>query len=187
VTRTESITILLSSILAVEGWLLTHIADRINQSPLLEYRVDHEEGGEGRKLILQVQNLSRNISYKNLDIVVTAGRGGTIESTEVVPVVPASEGDEAPVEAKYSSRFTIPNLMPSSIVRAYIAYKGTDPFFRLSSNDQPIMAVQPNAETFIARHEVVLLILLIPLTLLAGVAIIFVLNWFHRPVGNVDE
>lgn len=185
-TRTESITILLSSILAVEGWLLTHMADRISESPLLEYRVNDEVTPGGHRLTLQFQNLNRTIAYKNLKVIITAPRYGRITHTEVIPVIPASEGDEAPTEAEFSSYFIIPSLMPSSIVRAKVDYTGPQPLFRISSVDQPILAVAPSAETFIARNEVLILLLLIPVTLALGMGVVLILDRFHRRGEPVD-
>lgn len=85
--------------------------------------------------------------------------------------------------AEFSSSFIVPSFMPSSIVRARVDYTGAQPLFRISSLEQPILAVTPSMETLIARNEVLILLLLIPGTLALGVVVILLLDRFHRTGG----
>ncbi len=176
--RRESLTILLSTILAVEGWLFTHLLDQVNTSPILEYRIEERNlNSQKREMIIQVQNLNFNKSFKNVELIIVSPQGSRILSALTTPVEPADDGFGELIQTENSASFTIDQIMPNSIIRTRIQYQGSRPNLRIKSDQQAILMIEPGIMTSVARNQSLFLILLMPLTAIGGY---FILNFINR-------
>jgi hypothetical protein len=162
--RTESSMLIMSTVLAVAGWIATHVTDSITNTPLLEYSFTESNN----VTTLELQNVNRTIAYRDLVISATVDDGVQMIATSLTPVEPAEEGDYSPSKTNESANFRIPALMPMSIIRARFKTSGSRPKFRIYSESQPILVILPGIETYISKNETIILVTLLPMILIFG-------------------
>jgi hypothetical protein len=159
---------LVTLILGVLGWLLSHTVDRIISSPTVEYDIRQYQGGDRRGVIVHLRNITRDKSFDHVQATVTFPDGKNFK-WGMVAAAPASEGDEPPVHQGATVSFAMPLLMPGTKVGFAASATGTaEPVVRIwSAASQPVRLQRRGAETFFARHETGVMTGLIALWLVA--------------------
>jgi hypothetical protein len=154
--------LIMSTVLAVSGWIATHITDSITKTPLLEYSFTENNN----VTILELQNVNRATAYRDLVISATVDDGVRMIRASLAPVEPAEEGEYSPSKTNESASFRIPALMPMSIIRARFETSGARPKFRIYSESQPILVALPGIETYISKNETSILVGVLPFVLI---------------------
>ena len=151
---------------AIAGWTANHIVERTTSSPTLEYVALHSttnsssNAAQAKSQSYRLTNLTRSTTLKNLTVVFIAPAGTKIldDSTEVVPIPPAFEGNEPWKFRGAMARYVFPKIHPGWTFRVTVGYTGDrPPVLRFESEDS-VYAVKPNWETFIVRRELWILL-----------------------------
>lgn len=148
--------------LAIAGWSATYIVGRITTSPTLEYEISQavanpsEKQPNAKSITVQLTNLTRTTTFKNLTVVFMAQGNTQIlgNITEMQPIPPAFEGNDPWKYRGGLAQYTIPKVHPGwrfSILVGFIGDK--PPTLRFESED-PIYMTEPSWETWFVRHEV---------------------------------
>lgn len=150
------VTILFLSI----GWGLTHIVDRILQSPIIEYKLTVKECSKDWKILSYlITNISRDKSFQGLKFSLVLedskkGRFLSIIGPKLYPPIWESKSGEKPhLEPEYVE-FDVKELQPNSKVGVEIKLSGDYyPDLRFSSENQTIILLKANCETFLVKNE----------------------------------
>jgi hypothetical protein len=146
-------------LMAALTWSLTHVADRLLATPMLQYEVQ-DLSSQGRQTqYLTFKNITRDKTFRGVRLVMTAPADGLFTQGAVIPVQPASEGDRPYQMVGRTFEFTFPELQPGWKVEISVDYTGSaPPTIRLSSSEQTIYAVKPSVETWLVEYELYILI-----------------------------
>jgi hypothetical protein len=163
-----------SLILAVIGWTITHIVDRVNETPALEYKISNEISSNFNNVEIEITNITRSTAFQNIIIVLQdvgdirnycgyeAKKIDEEFCPKITPVQPAEDGKEAPSVDERSVSFNIPRIMPGSVYRIKSPYVKTEtPKIRISSNISTIKMTSRNIETVFAKNEIDILLILL--------------------------
>jgi hypothetical protein len=168
-------------LMAALTWALTHVADRLLATPMLQYEVQ-DLSSQGRQTqYLTFKNITRDKTFRGVHLVLTAPADGLFTQGAVIPVQPASEGDKPYQLVGRTFEFTFPELQPGWKVEISVDYTGSGrPSIRLSSSDQTIYAVKPSLETWLVEYD---------LEVLLGLAVLWIvllgLIWLFGPRKRV--
>src|SRR5690348_970568 len=91
---TDKAPYILTIVVAGLAWAATHLADRLLSSPMVKYSVQRIADKGNQTLYLTFKNITRDKTFKQLQLVLTAPSDGVITTGAVIPVQPASEGDQ---------------------------------------------------------------------------------------------
>jgi hypothetical protein len=163
-----------SLILAVLAWTVTHIVDRVNQTPALEYRVSRDNFEYSKTITVYLTNITRDTDFTNV-IIVLQNTGDmrkkctrekdvsvSIDCPNITPFQPADDGGDAPSIDETSVSFIIPKMMPGSIYKITSSYTGKEiPRIRISSSSSTIRITQRTIETIFAKNEIIILIAMV--------------------------
>jgi hypothetical protein len=142
-------------VMAALTWAVTHLADRLLSTPMVKYSVQRLSTKDGQTLYLTFKNVTRDKTFKQLQLVLTAPSNGVIISGAVIPVEPASEGDRPYRVAGRTFEFTFPEFQPGWQIELSVNYTGSaQPSLRLSSPEQTVYALTPSIETVIVEYDV---------------------------------
>ncbi|MEP9360813.1 hypothetical protein [Sphingomonas sp. KR3-1] len=172
-------------IVGVLTWLVTHIVASVVEAPTLEYSMRTASQGQVQVVTLDLSNVTRAKRFDGISVMITVP-GGPMERARIQPVEPAAEGDNAPDAAGQTASFTIPHLLPGETYRLTAESRSSaTPALRIDASSQAIRIVEANLETFCARHELSILIAMFVLwaTFLAVIAY----RMRKSPVGGQQE
>jgi hypothetical protein len=145
-------------VVAILGWLVTHFSDRVLDSPTIEYSIDVAPTNNDNVVEVSISNVTRDVAFKDLTILLSPADGSILSGFRVVPVEPAYEGDNPPGT---EGVFTFPVIQPGWTYRVSAHFTGpTRPSLRLKNAASTIYATEPSIETFIARYETRILLVL---------------------------
>jgi hypothetical protein len=148
---------IITLIVAALAWTLTHIVDRLLAAPLLTYQHQIIENGGKKSLYLTLKNITKDKTFQNVHLILTAAPGGSIADAAVIPIQPAWEGDQPGVTAGRTFAYTFSKMQPESQYEISISYSGNDPPTLRMSSDGTISFVSPSWETWIVENEISLL------------------------------
>ena len=160
-------------ILGVLGWLVSHMVDRIVETPTLEYHVEEIDDGGRRGMIVELINVTRNKSFAGLEARIVFEDARQYGKATLTTAQPAFEGTTPPTTVGGTTTFTLPPMLPGSEAAFGVsAISMRKPSLRISSTEAtPIRLQQRGLETFFARNEIAILLGLFILWLLALVAL----------------
>lgn len=147
--------------LAIAGWSATYIVGRITNSPTLEYEIsqpsalESKEYPEAKSLTIQLTNLTRATTFKNLTVVLIApGRTKILgDLTEMRPIPPAFEGNDPWKHQGGFAEFTIPKVHPGWQFLVLVRFIGDKPPILRFQSEDSIYSTEPSWETWFVRYE----------------------------------
>ena len=168
-------------------WTLTRLVDGILATGTIEYQTVYspaklDNGMDGTKIEVTLTNLSRDTSVNGLKVVINDPSGKTTFSNNPrdtnCAFEPPAWADDAICEGHNDGMiFEMPMLVPGTFVRLAIKYMQSgaahQPVVRIRPQpDSKLQLVEPGLQTFVARHEVALLLALLGTTLvLFGISV----------------
>jgi hypothetical protein len=168
----KEIPYLITILVAIVGWSITHVADRVLKSPVVEYSTSVDTTSEPRTIKVTILNLS-NKAFVNLRFELQ-GQGVKACNVPMSFRPPAWASNSVPEEGTDGVGFVISQLQPNWKVTMCGEYRGggKDPLFVLKdgSPDQSIELRQPDLATWILKHEAELMIVLAAIGSLGVVA-----------------
>ena len=155
----EKLPYVVTLLFAAIGWGVTHIVDRVLNSPIVEYRTEVVEGSDRttRTFVARLRNMSRDRAYTNLTVefLLPPSSTGKFTTGTVDAKPPAAFGSRPPKMAGGSAKFDIPALFPSWEIALIANYTGDEiPELRLEKANPAPRLVRPSLETFLVDHEV---------------------------------
>lgn len=167
------VTILFGSL----GWGLTHATDRVLNSPMIEYAIEPGSEASERNIRVTLENISHTEAFRSLEFALLAPSGATFKdgSAITVPTQPAWEGEIAARAETRSAIFPVSQLHPGwrLELRAALIGPGTPRLvLRQSGPSQAIRLVPASLETWIARNELVLTLVMVGLWMILIVVIL---------------
>ncbi len=170
----EKVPTLVVIFLTAAGWVVTHIVDRVLNSPTVEYAIEQidikKDGGSSvAQEIVHLENLSANMSFNGLEFALRPKRinddllfindasNGFI--SEIRPYAPVWPGDMTVTTEEKGVKYTIGSLPPRGKIDLIAYFHGTVAPELVSYSTGPVMVLlPPSIETFFARHEACVLI-----------------------------
>ncbi|UPK02016.1 hypothetical protein [Bradyrhizobium sp. 170] len=167
-------------------WAATHLADRLLSTPIVKYSVQRIATKDSQTIYLTFKNITRDKTFKQLQLILTAPSDGVITTGAVIPVQPASEGDQPYQVAGRTFAFTFPEFQPGWQIEISADYTGSkEPSLRLSSPDQTVYAIKPSIETIIVEYHIQILAALAIFWIVA-LLVIWVIAARRKPVVRYD-
>src|SRR6476661_8131601 len=97
----------LAIFVAALAWSITHYADSITSTPVIEFDLQNS----GDKLIVSLENLTQSKKFSNLIFLLRAP-GGSLVNPSIEPTLPAWEGTIRPNCDGETCRFLIQDFQP---------------------------------------------------------------------------
>jgi len=140
---------------AVLGWTLSHIVDRIENSPTLKYSIGHQVFQGNSIFSLTIKNITADKKFKKFTVVLAAPEGSAFKDAQTIPTRPAFEGDSPWRLAGRTAQFTIPAIEPDGEFKLTGEYTGTKrgAVWFIPDDSDSVKAVEPSFETFLAENE----------------------------------
>lgn len=143
--------LLVTIALTAVGWSVVHLVDRLLSAPIIEMYLSEPAAST---MTLRLTNLTHDTVFRDLDLLLTAPEDGHIRHFAIVPVQPASEGQEPATTAGRSAEFKFPELQPGGTFYVEAIFDGAmKPSIRILLPSGPIRVVSPSLETFILKNE----------------------------------
>lgn len=159
-------------VIAATAWTFTHAAERLSKTPYLKYSVEEIKTDDKRSTYINISNISnitRDKTYKNVNLLVTASPKDSITGGSVIPYQPAFEGDQSWTVAGRTFFFSFPAIEPGWKFDVSILHRMDDPVvIRLSTFDgQSFYAVRPSLETYLVENEMMIILIFFGVAALA--------------------
>lgn len=147
--------------LAIAGWSATYIVGRITNAPTLEYEISQPSASptptnpDAKNLTIQLTNLTRSTTFKNLTVVFIAQGNTKIlgELTEMQPIPPAFEGNDPWKHRGGLAQYTIPKVHPGWKFSVRVGFVGDNPPTLRFESEDTIYSTAPSWETLFVRYE----------------------------------
>jgi hypothetical protein len=157
---------LVTLIVAGLAWTITHLADRLLAAPLLTYHSQILASAGKKSFYLTFKNITRDKTFRNVRLILTAARGDVLTEAAVIPVQPAWEGDQPGTTAGRTFEYTFSEMQPGSQFEVSVVFGGPDrPTLRMST-DGTINIMTPSWQTYVVENEVWMLVWLFAIGLL---------------------
>jgi hypothetical protein len=158
---TDKAPYIVTIVIGALAWALTHMADRLLSTPMVKYTIQEISSSSGKTVFLTFKNITRDRTFKGLQIVLTASSDGVITAGAVIPVQPASEGAQPYQVAGRTFDFTFSEFQPGWQIEISADYTGSAvPSLRMSDPDQTIYAVAPSLKSFLVEYDIEILLAL---------------------------
>jgi hypothetical protein len=166
-------------VVAALAWTITHIVDRLLATPIVTYERQIIENSGKKSVYLTLKNITRDRTFRDVHLILTASPGGSITETAVIPIQPAFEGNQAGTTVGRTFDYTFPEMQPGSQLEISATFTGRDqPTLRMSAQGT-IAFVRPSWETCIVENELPILAWLVGI----GIgALIIITCFFPRRV-----
>ncbi|WP_341705257.1 hypothetical protein [Ferrovibrio sp.] len=162
------------------AWSISHLADRVIESPSLLYSSTVESltdpsisiETDPKTLTVRLQNLSRDKTFKNVEILLTAPAGSSMNAFRITPTQPAHEGNNPQILAGLSGRALLPEIQPNWKFDIVAEFVGETPSVRISAPNSVMRLIEPGFEATLAKNEFGILVAVVfAATLLGGLSI----------------
>ena len=179
---------LLTVLVALTAWALTHSVDRMLASPLVEYTSTIEANAEGKFVSYTVHNISADHVFKDLQFSILTPEG-EIKKGRVTVHAPMTFGERRvpPVETTTSYSVTFPYLHPGWTFDLAAQISGDAKPRLVFTAAEPVRLVQASIETTLTKYERALLasVILLGTVLIAVYLYLLVRSAPHKEVLNV--
>jgi hypothetical protein len=160
------------------GWTLSHLVDRIVQSPTVEVRKVSETSGTSKKFSVSLENLSDKV-FRGLRFVIFDHdrEHNPISNPDFVePIDGAALGNETPEVKNNEVPFLIAQLQPGWRVSMSVSYSGdSPPKFEMTQGPgtTAIKLVAPSFDTWFTKNEETIMLFMVGAWLLLALVWIF--------------
>jgi hypothetical protein len=181
----DKIPYLLTILIALSGWTLNHLVDRLLLSPIIEYS-EHTDTCP-KQVSYTFRNLSRDKVFSDLTLhfLIREKREGEFvtDQCKVLNIPPSYRRDE-PVKTKDSFSIGLPEFHPGWLIIIQLTLsenvKPTLHFSTVKDGNQeiePVLLMEAGLETFLVKNEFQIMILLLGLWI---ILIIIYFIYLHR-------
>lgn len=165
------------------GWCGTgilHMADRLTESPTLEYCVRWSEKSQRSSVIVNIENLSHKKRFQGLEFNLgsRSKNGGKFSKAKITGIPPAFKKGKNVETDGQSLKFEIPDIQPRARYQITARYRGNDkPPIRLMSAQSEVLLLECSLLTFLLKHQFGFIILF---SMISMCFIIFILYMRHK-------
>jgi hypothetical protein len=184
--RLKEFPFLFATMITALGWLIVHITDRIEQAPTIEYAISEKTEHGSFATRCRIRNISRSDCFKEVRVFFnkTDGRVGEFRNSRILSKAPAHCESE-PTSEPDSVTFRLEQLHPGWELTLFA--EKTQPFesmvvFKTEGDTKGIRFIKAGLETFVARHEMIILCAILSVLALAS---FYYLIWLNRQVANM--
>jgi len=179
---------LMTVLLGFCAWILTHTVDRIQQSPIIEYRITEYRTNGTVKVRCEIENLCSDKVFTGIKFSLGGPRvdGESYSGGRAIVTAPTHRPEEF-YDLGSSVAGLFPHFHPSWRVVFEATKHGTfTPYLQFhtmaSSQDvQGVLLLRSGSKTFLVRHELkILATMLVVASLLGG----WYLHWLNKAVGG---
>ncbi|MCH8182827.1 MAG: hypothetical protein IID55_06570 [Proteobacteria bacterium] len=172
--KVEVSTIVATAFLAIVGWGITHIVDRLTESPILAYDITFNETPNGKRFKVVFRNLARNQNFANVEIVFISEREDRFSNPKSVADPPGWDATAQLGPNGDSVTFKFDQFQPGWVVSAAADYTGRrKPQVRLvRSTSNPVKLVESGVTTFVIQKEMHILLFVIVVALIGAFMVI---------------
>jgi len=168
ILKSENMPFFITAIIAILGWSLTHIVDRLIKSPIIEYKIIERIEGKQIKSVYQFTNITRDRLFKNIEFQLLLDNPSTgnffIEDECFLQIPPPLNIKGKEKKGLSYFNFRVDALHPNCSIRAVVKISGdnkpTVHFITYENKDnktQPIMLVSNSFDTYLIKNELELI------------------------------
>ena len=154
--NTDKAPMIVTLALVIIGWAVTHVVDRVISAPTIEDYTVTKIVDKHPVLYIRLTNLADATTFRNLSLKIFPPSGTTIGRLRVIPVAPASAGDERSVnDGRLSAWAQIAEIQPGNVFYGRVPYTGDQPpLVQISLVNATARIVEPSLETWFVKHEI---------------------------------
>jgi hypothetical protein len=183
---TDKAPYIVTIVIAGIAWTITHMADRLLSTPMVKYTIEQISSKNGQTAFLTFKNITRDKTFKQLQVILAASSDGVITAGAVIPVQPASEGDQPYQVAGRTFVFTFPEIQPGWQIEISADYTGSAlPSLRMSSPEQTIYAITPSLKSLVVEYDIEILTIL-ALSWTITLVLIWIFALLRKPEARYD-
>ena len=154
---TKAGVLLVGTVFAAAGWLVTHTVENVVSVPTVEYDIDVSEKDSGR-VAVTVRNLSQDHKFSELEFLLRlpVGGSGKFKKGAVDPIPPAYSEREITERNDFDISYPAIGLHPGTSLRLTASYSGdTIPTFHIEpAGEEAVRLLAKGYLTWIIRNEV---------------------------------
>ena len=182
---TKAGAVLVGTIFAAAGWLVTHTVENVVTVPTVEYDIDVSEK-DSRRVAVTVRNLSQDHKFSNLAFMLRLPLNGSGKFKEgaAEPIPPAYLERERTNRQDFDISYPAIGLHPGTSVRLTASYSGDKiPTFHIEPSGEGVRLLAKGGLTWIIRNEIEVLFGFFVAWI---VTVIFALGKITGGGGNAD-
>lgn len=153
---TDAGALLVGTIFAAAGWLITHTVENVVSVPTVEYDIDDSKKDSGH-VAVTLRNLSQDRKFSELEFILRLPEGGSgkFEKGAVEPIPPAYSARESSIIEDLAISYPAIGLHPGTSVRLTASYSGdTIPTFHIEPKGEGARLRTKGWLTWIISHEI---------------------------------
>ena len=186
------ITLLLGTVFAGAGWLVTHFVENIVSVPTIEYDVEHdailkhamrERCSANSNSVITIQNLSRTKKFSNLKFILRLpGRNGAEEKSSgkfthsVMEAIPPAYSPGEDLERNdYDVSSPHMGIHPGTAFKLIVCYTADEkPTFHIAEDSEAVWPVARGPLTWLIRYEIIVLLILLGIWFVAALVLAYI-------------
>lgn len=185
---------LLVILLGTSAWLITHTVDRLSARPIVEYRLTEESAADGLEVDCQIENLCVDRCFKNLQFTLAGPpNDDNCFTNESFTIFPPGDAPNEPEMSRRQLSILLPEFHPrwkfefkAKKIRDFpcriLVSSELDSHGRVADSTEAVEFIPSNLSTFLLRHELEVLSVLVGSSL---VLVCLYLYWLNK--HSVDE
>ena len=184
------VTLLLGTVMAAAGWLVTHFVDNVVSVPTIEYDIKYEtdmDDCQNSSVAVTIRNLSRTVKFSDLVFILRlpVEGCGKFKCADMQPIPPSYRSrDRVKInDAAITSPTT--QMHPGTALRLVACYTGVvKPTFHITGDGTAVRPVVRGFLTWIIRNEI---LVFLALFLVWSITVLVVLNIWNRDLRKYHE
>ena len=173
---TQQFPYIFTLLIGIMSWGVSHISDRLTGSPIIEYSNSSKQLGDILHEDYNLENITRDKIFDSIDFLIIPSYNESIIgfSYELLPPLQSNSNEDFADTTSTYVKYHVSDLQPYCSLILHVSIKGHEaPAFRLSSKSA-ILLMASGIETYIAKHETILLLTILMVCILGlGLYIIF--------------
>jgi hypothetical protein len=154
---------LFTVLVGIIAWLITHVADRLAASPIVAYTVSSYRIASGLNADYKIENISNDKLIENIDFILVSMPGDSIIDCKyelLAPLKSQPTEDYLDKSSQYT-KFHLSGFQPHCALMLHSYLSGNEPLPLRFSSKSPALLEESGIDTFILKHEIGLLTILV--------------------------
>ena len=154
----KEVPFLVTVLIGIAGWAITHGVSRTLSAPTLEYEVETTAGPAETLTKVTITNLSREL-FSGLIFEIQGTSDASVCRGGLQPKPPAFPATKPPQAANNAVRFSVDQLQPGWQMAMCARFSGEvrPVFVMINSDRQAVQLLEPSLRTFLVRYEFAIL------------------------------
>ena len=182
-------TLLLGTVMAAAGWIVTHFVDNVVSVPTIEYDIEYNtdiDDCQKSSITVTIRNLSRTVKFSDLKFILRlpVGGNGKFKCADMQPIEPFYRPREEVKTNDAAISYPATRMHPETALKLVAWYSGVvKPTFHIAGDGTAVRPVVRGFLTWIIRNEI---IVFLALFLVWSIVVPVVLVIWNRALRRYD-